>query len=120
MLLLDRHFGFTKYFDNGASIEFGGEEHYVPVSDKKEEIDFKGEEPNAFFANHCDDPMCNLGSFWYECPSCGKYIYDYDIWWIEDAIKEEGSHKFSCKKCESPLIVEYDKGNCEFNVKTLL
>lgn len=68
----------------------------------------KGE---AYFINHCDDENCDLGSFDYVCPSCGKYCVDYDIWWKSDEVYSGKVINFNCLKCKIKLSLNYDIKN---------
>lgn len=72
----------------------------------------------ALFIPHCDNPRCELGTFEFTCPSCKKYIVDYKVWWEQDEIYQGQPHNFNCVKCSRGLIVEYDKNEYEYYVRT--
>lgn len=73
----------------------------------------------AYFIGHCDNPGCDLGTFEYKCPTCLKYICDYEIWWQQDEIYYGRKISFKCSECEEVLIVEWDKENHEFKVSKI-
>lgn len=70
----------------------------------------------AYFIGHCDDENCDLGSFDYTCPCCGKFNVDYDVWWKADEIYGGTIHKFECDKCKANLVVKWDSEEFELNV----
>jgi predicted RNA-binding Zn-ribbon protein involved in translation (DUF1610 family) len=73
----------------------------------------------AHFFEHCDLPGCDLGTFEYVCPVCGKHIIDYEIWWKEDDIWKGNKFSFKCPDCDNDLIVEVDTENHEYKVKPI-
>lgn len=73
----------------------------------------------AHFIEHCDEPGCDLGTFEYICPVCGKYNVDYEIWWEEDNIWRGNKFSFKCPVCEKDLTVEWDTENYEYKVKPI-
>jgi predicted RNA-binding Zn-ribbon protein involved in translation (DUF1610 family) len=75
------------------------------------------EKGEAYFIGHCDLPDCDLGTFEYVCPECGKYVIDYENWWEEDKIYRGITVSFKCPECGEELIVEWNKHNHEFRVK---
>ena len=70
----------------------------------------------AYFIDHCDYELCDLGSFDYECPECGKHISDYDIWWKNDDIYLGEIVKFQCENCNEKLVVYWNKENYDYLV----
>jgi len=74
----------------------------------------------AYFIPHCEDnPECDLGSFWYKCPNCGKSTDDYEIWWEEDDIWKGRPFNFQCPYCETALIVKWDMEEHEYYVSKI-
>ena len=72
----------------------------------------------AYFIPHCDDELCDLGTFETTCPSCGKYIVDYDVWWDADDVYHGTERVFDCEHCKSSLVVRWDKEQIEYYVET--
>lgn len=70
----------------------------------------------AYFIPHCDDFSCDLGAFQYTCPNCNKTSSDYEVWWKQDDIWNETSHKFNCNECNQQLIVKWDKEEYQYLV----
>ena len=70
----------------------------------------------AYFIEHCDHEHCDLGTFTYTCPHCGKTIDDYEIWWKDDEIYYGKPCVFECEKCKTSLIVERDEKEHEYYV----
>jgi len=73
------------------------------------------------FINHCDEPECGLGAFWYHCPCCGKRGTDYgDVWyWYQEDYmysKGEESKEFECEHCENKLNVSWNSVTFSFDV----
>jgi hypothetical protein len=59
----------------------------------------------GYFITHCDNPECDLGSFYYKCPVCKKNNIDYDIWWKQDNILCGESYDIECEECHETLKV---------------
>ena len=70
----------------------------------------------AYFIQHCDHELCDLGSFEYTCPVCDAYIRDYEIWWLQDAIMGGLIHPLTCEDCGAPLTVTWDREEYEYQV----
>ncbi|MFA5152765.1 MAG: hypothetical protein WC554_09415 [Clostridia bacterium] len=71
----------------------------------------------AYFIQHCDFPGCDLGTFEYTCPECGKYVIDYEIWWEENEIWKGKKVHFKCHECRKELFVEWNKKEFKYQVK---
>jgi len=66
------------------------------------------EKGEAYFIEHCDLDCCDLGTFQYICPECGRCVVDYEIWWEEDRIWKGKKVKFKCLLCGEKLVVEWN------------
>ena len=74
------------------------------------------EKGEAYFIEHCDLPNCDLGTFEYVCPECGRHVVDYEVWWKEDDIWKGEIVPFKCLMCGKELFVEWDKDELIFKV----
>ena len=73
----------------------------------------------GYFINHCEDENgapCGLGSFNYECPECGKWSDDYDIWYKDDDLYKGEKIEFKCEKCKVDLITFFDTEDTSYYI----
>ncbi len=70
----------------------------------------------AYFIPHCDNENCDLGEFYYTCPSCNRSSIDNGMWWKQYDIREGNQEIFKCDKCDELLMVELAK-NDEYRVQ---
>jgi len=75
------------------------------------------DENTRIFIPHCDFDGCDLGTFTYTCPKCGKIIDDYEIWWKDDEIYRGQPCVFECEHCKASLMVSYDFENFGYFVE---
>lgn len=62
----------------------------------------------AAWVPHCDEPSCDLGTFQYECPACGKRGTDYEVWFdFEDVVIEHKTVVCNCEHCHATLTVKW-------------
>lgn len=63
----------------------------------------------SYFIPHCDESVCDMGSFHYTCPNCNKFGYDCEIWDEKDGVYIGEIKLFNCEHCKTSLTVEFDK-----------
>jgi len=66
----------------------------------------------GYFIDHCEDENgvpCGLGSFNYECPECGKWGNDYDVWYKDLELYRGAEVEFKCEHCKAELVVVFDE-----------
>ena len=62
------------------------------------------------FSPHCDDPCCDLGLAWFNCPVCCDVNYNYDdLWWGTREWEKQSNVSISCHKCKAKLIASKDQ-----------
>ena len=75
------------------------------------------EETEAYRIEHCDDPLCDLGRLNYQCPCCGKWGNDFEVWWKLDEVWNGTELSFECEHCRQVIIVRWDKDEWEYRVR---
>jgi len=73
----------------------------------------------AYFIDHCEDENgtpCGLGRFNYECPECGKWGDDYDVWYKDMELYKGEKVGFKCENCGVDLMTSWDGEEYQYYV----
>lgn len=70
----------------------------------------------VLFVSECE--CCDYSSAEFDCPSCNKYIRDYDLGWMKDDLYDGEIVEEECSKCKSLLLFSYNREEYEYQVVT--